>query len=117
MQDIKQLLLHKPWSYTSTMIWTACCLAFFGFLRVSEFTIPAHGQDQYDQSCHLSFNDVSLDGQDNPHMLKGLHQTIKKDPFCKGVDIYLGATGPYALLEVSFLILPCKTATGAHYFC
>ena len=58
MQDIKHLLLHKPWSYTNTMIWAACSLAYFGFLRVSEFTIQA--QDQYDQSCHPLFNDVSL---------------------------------------------------------
>ena len=28
MQDIKHLLLHKPQSYTITMIWAACCLAF-----------------------------------------------------------------------------------------
>ena len=52
----------------------ACCLAFFGFLRVREFTIPA--QDQYDQSCYLSFT---------------IKQS-KMDPFHKGVDIYLGAT-------------------------
>ena len=91
MQDIKHLLLHKPQSYTNTMIWAACCLAFFRFLRVSEFTIPA--QDQYDQYCHLSFNDVSLDNQDNPHMLKISIKQSKTDLFCKGVDIYLGATG------------------------
>ena len=54
---------------------------FFRFLRVSEFTIPA--QDQYDQSCHLSFNDVSLDIRDNPHG-KGLHQTIKNEPISQG---------------------------------
>ena len=41
MQDIKHLLLHKSRSYTNTMIWAACSLAYFGFLRVSEFTIPA----------------------------------------------------------------------------
>ena len=92
MQDIKHLLLHKPRCYTNTMMWAACCLAFFGFLRVSEFTIPA--EDQYDQSCYLSFNDVSLDNRDNPHMLKITIKQSKTGPFCKGVDIlYLGATG------------------------
>ena len=64
---------------------------FFRFLRVSKFTIPA--QDQYDQSCHHLFNDVSLDSRDNPHMLKVSIKQSKMDPFRKGVDIYLGVTG------------------------
>ena len=59
MKDIKHLLLHKTRYYINTMIRAAYCLAFFRFKRVSEFTIPA--QDQYDQSCHLLFNDVSLE--------------------------------------------------------
>ena len=109
MQDIKHLLLHKPQSYTITMIWAACCLAFFGFLRVSEFTIPA--QDQYDQSCHLSFNDVSLDSRDNPQMLKVSIKQSKTDPFRKGVNIYLGATG-HSLCPIRG-ILPYLTLRGS----
>ena len=64
LQDIKRLLSGKPQSYTNIMSWAACCLAFFGFLRVSGFTIPS--QEQYDQSCHLSLGDASLDNRDTP---------------------------------------------------
>ena len=91
------------------MIWAACYLGFFGFLRVSEFTIPA--QDQYDQSCHLSFNDVSLDSQDNPQMLRVSIKQSKTDPFCKGVDIHLGATG-HSLCPIRG-ILPYLTLIGS----
>ena len=51
MQNIKTLLAKQPDSYFNIIIWAACYLAFFGFLRVSEFTFPA--DDQYDESCHL----------------------------------------------------------------
>ena len=73
------------------MIWAACCLAFFGFLRVSEFTIPAN--DQYDESCHLSFNSISVDNRSNPQQLRISIKQSKTDPFRKGVDIFLGTTG------------------------
>ena len=79
MRDIIRLLSQKPQSYTNIMTWAACCLAFFGFLRVSEFTIPS--QEQYDKSCHLSLNDVSLDNRDNPRMLKISIKQSKTDPF------------------------------------
>ena len=82
---------------------------FFGFQRVSEFTLPA--QDQYDHSCHLSFNDVSLDSQDNPHLLKVSIKQSKMDPFCKGVDIYLGATS-HSLCPIRS-ILPYLTLRGS----
>ena len=38
------------------MFWAACCLAFFGFLRVAEFTCPT----TFDPSTHLTPADVSL---------------------------------------------------------
>ena len=54
MWNTKALMSKKPCSYTNIMIWIARCLAFFDFLRVSKFTIPADGH--YDKSYHLSFN-------------------------------------------------------------
>jgi len=72
------------------MIWAACFLAFFGFLRVSEFTMP--GDNQFDESCHLSLNSVAIDNRDKPTELKITIKQSKTNPFCRGVDIYIGAT-------------------------
>ena len=45
------------------MLWAACCLGFFGFMRVGEFTIVSSTKDT------LSVADVSIDSRDNPQML------------------------------------------------
>ena len=90
MQSIQQILSNQPHSYRNIMLWAACCLAFFGFLRVSEFTIPS--QDAYDPSVHLSLQDISVDSRDNPSLLKVTIKQSKTDPFRQGVQIYLGAT-------------------------
>ena len=90
MEDIKHLLLQKPQSYNTSMIWAACCLAFFGFLRVSEFTVPAQGQ--YDHTTHLSLADVSINSKHSPQLMRVHIKQSKIDPFCQGVDIYLGKT-------------------------
>ena len=91
MGSIRALLSKQPHSYTNIMIWAACCLAFFSFLRFSKFTVPA--DNQYDVSCHLSFNSVSVDNRDNPQQLRIFIKHSKTDLFCKGVDIFLGTTG------------------------
>ena len=72
------------------MLWAACCLAFFRFLKVSEFTVPSH--NQYDQSCHLSLEDISIDNKVNPRLVRVTIKQSIMDPFCKVVNIYLGAT-------------------------
>ena len=90
MKNIKNLLSRQPNSYLNIMIWTACCLAFFGFLRVSEFTVP--GDNLFDESSDLSFNSTSIDNRDDPKQLKLIIKQSKTDPFRRGVNIYLGAT-------------------------
>ena len=51
MENILQLLSQRPKSYMNVMTWAACCLAFFSFLRVNDFTLPS--DEQFDQTCHL----------------------------------------------------------------
>ena len=72
------------------MTWAACCLTFFGFLHVSEFTIPF--DDLFNQGCYLCLSDIAIDNQDNPKTLQVKIKQSKTDPFCKGVNIYLGVT-------------------------
>jgi len=48
----------------NTTLWAMCCLAFFGFLRVSEFTILK--ESLYDPSCHLSLSDIAVDSTKKP---------------------------------------------------
>ena len=72
------------------MLWAACCLAFFGFLRTGEMTIPS--DTEYDPSCHLSFKDIAIDDPDSPSMLRVTMKQSKTDPFRRGIDLFLGKT-------------------------
>jgi hypothetical protein len=45
--------------YDDILFWASCCLAYFGFLRSSEFIVP-HG-NSYSPSLHLSHHDVAFD--------------------------------------------------------
>ena len=90
LNRIRGILRHKNPSYSEALLWAACCLAFFGFLRVSEFTIPSTAA--YDPTCHLSLKDIAVDNRDNPHLLQVAIKQSKTDPFRRGVNIYLGAT-------------------------
>ena len=72
------------------MIWAACCLALSGFLRSSEFTVLA--QDCFDNSVHLSPQDIAIDCQHSPSMIKVSIKQSKTDHFRQGIDLYLGKT-------------------------
>ena len=65
------------------MLWTAILVAFFGFLRVSEYT-STH-KTKYDPSTTLLLSDVHLLGNAANIMIKA----SKTDPFRQGVTIRL----------------------------
>jgi len=111
MCGIKDCLSRQPHSYSNIMLWAACCLAFFGFLRVSEFSVPCQGT--YDPGTHLSLTDISLDNRDNPRLLAVFIKQSKTDPFWKGVTLYLGATN-HPVCPVTG-VLPCLATSQAHY--
>ena len=101
MHQIKETLLQHPHSYHSILMWAACCLAFFGFLRCNKFTVPL--QASYDPTMHLSYTDISVDKRDNPSVVVVYIKRSKTDPFCRGTCITLGATHD-ALFPVKALI-------------
>ena len=69
------------------MLWAAATLCFFGFLRSGEITVPSDAA--FDPSCHLTFQDISVDQVSDPQLLR-VH--LKTDPFRKGVDVFVGRT-------------------------
>ena len=82
--------LFRIWSavppqYSTTMLWAACTLGFFGFLRSGEFTsVPG--------STHppLSPSDVRVDSHQSPTYLAVTIRASKTDPFGRGCTLYIG---------------------------
>lgn len=68
------------------MLWAACCLGFFGFLRAGEFTVNS----TFHPSTHMTVSDVQADSLVNPTCFKVRIKCSKTDPFRAGCDIYLG---------------------------
>lgn len=90
MVKIKAILSYELHKYQNIMMWAACSIAFFGFLRCSEFTVPS--QDGYDPHAHLSYHDVAVDNRTTPTFLTLQLKQSKTDPFRAGVSLTLGKT-------------------------
>ena len=50
------------------MLWAACCMCFFGFLRSGEVTVSS--MREYDQEAHLSEGDVMVDSVSKPTVVQ-----------------------------------------------
>ena len=81
------------------MLWAACCLGFFGFLRASEFTVNG----PFDPTLHLTTTDIQVDSPTNPQSFRVFIKCSKTDPFRKGCFIFLGC-GSFPLCPVVSLL-------------
>ena len=115
MRKIKTLISAKPHTYHHTMIWAACCKAFFGFMRCSEFTSPSHSA--YDPTVHLPFSDVAVDSRTCPTFIRLTIKQSKTDYFRQGSFIYLGKTNcEVCPVEAVLLYLSVRGATPGPLF-
>ena len=78
-------------THDTKMIWAACTLEYFAFLRAGEMTVP--NNQTFDPSVHLSVADIAVDDAKNPSVLQINIKQSKTDPFRRGVNLYVGRTG------------------------
>ncbi len=90
MTKIRGILIQTPDDQDSILLWASCCLAFFGFLRCSEFTVPS--QSDFDPSTHLTPNDIAVDDISFPSVLHVTIKQSKTDIFRQGVTLSLART-------------------------
>ena len=91
LRKLKEVWLSTGDSKDTKLIWAACCLCFFGFLRAGELTVPSGSE--YDPGVHLNVGDLTLDNATQPSLVRVNIKQSKTDPFRKGVYLYLGRTG------------------------
>ena len=110
------LLLRKSWSsipmnFEHTMLWAACCLGFFAFLRSGEFTCSSRAAFHDDM---LSPRDIIIDSHSNPSYIQ-LTLRRKTDVSGRGVTIVIGRTGgPICPVVALLTYLSLRPATHGH---
>ena len=87
MRQLQSVWARKANTFEARMLWAACCLGYFGFLRSGEFTL----QDSKSPPAIL-LSDVSVDSHSAPSMCCVSLRRSKTDPTGKGVCIFLGRT-------------------------
>lgn len=79
--------LHE---YSRVLLWAACCVGYFGFLRTAEFLTP--DDVPFSDTTHLSLADISLDQSSRPWKFLLRIKASKTDQFCLGTTVVLGGT-------------------------
>ena len=98
------------------MLWAACCLGFFGFLRSGEMTAPEN--EKFDPGQHLYYADISADNPLNPTMLAVKIKQSKTDQFRHGAKVFLGRTDtPLCPVVAMLAYLAWRGSGDGHLFC
>ena len=98
------------------MLWAAFTLAFFGFLRASEFTCNS---SSFDPTVHLCLRDITfISNIESPnHMLVSIKQS-KTDPFREGCTLTIArsTTSVCSVMAMRDYLLQCKAAVSGPLF-
>ena len=76
-----------PSTVEARMLWAACCLGYFGFMRAGEFTL-----DTRSAQPSIYREDVAVDSHHDPTLVRIRLHRAKTDPFGRGVDIFISRT-------------------------
>ena len=90
MERLHSVLTKHSGNYYNLMIWAACCTAYFGLLRVSEFTTSS--PNHFNASTDLLLSDIALDSHAEPQVIRITLKQSKTDQYRKGTHVYLGKT-------------------------
>lgn len=88
LKDIWGVVQRAPSEYTNIMMWAACCLGYFAFLRCREFTV----NERFDPQKHLEVGDVAVDDYQQPSVISIFLKQSKTDQDKAGVRLYVGRT-------------------------
>ena len=102
--DHHMLIIYKSLclsNHDHLMFRAASTLAYFGFLRSSEFTVSS--LSAFNPLVHLSISNIAVDSHVSPSCLQLNIKASKTDPFRKGCCLYIGMGRP-PLCALSALI-------------
>ena len=90
MRAIKKSLAQRPPDYDNRLLWAACCVGFFGFLRCGEFLVPDDAT--FTSETHLALTDISFTTQRGTQVFHINIKASKTDQFRSGALVVLAAT-------------------------
>ena len=114
LAKIKAIWGKDPSKFDHAMLWAACCLCYFAFLRSGEITVPS--ESAYDSSTHLNMGDVSVDSVVNPSVVKVQIKASKTDQFRRGVAVYVGRTDNDLCPVAAILAYIARRGTDSGFF-
>lgn len=90
LEVIGQSLVKHASKYDRLLIWAACCIGFFAFMRSGEVTVPEGAR--FDPTMHLTPRDVAVDSLQEPTMIRIRLKISKTDQARQGIELFVGRT-------------------------
>ena len=71
LRQLKQVWNKRAHQWDTRLIWAACCLFYFAFLRIGGITVPSDAA--FNLTDHLTMADIAVDERQESILAKGHH--------------------------------------------